>query len=54
MMEIINDSIDAVLDNIADARQSLDEKSLKEFEDVILHANNIFVAGIGRSGLVDL
>ncbi len=52
MMEIINDSIDAVLDNIADARQSLDEKSLKEFEDVILNANNIFVAGIGRSGLV--
>lgn len=52
MMEIINDSMDAILDNIASARQSLDEKSLKEFESIIMGVNNIFVTGIGRSGLV--
>ncbi|WP_298523896.1 6-phospho-3-hexuloisomerase [uncultured Methanobrevibacter sp.] len=51
-MEIINSSMDAILENITDARQSLDDDSLKEFESVILHVNNIFVAGIGRSGLV--
>ena len=52
MMEIINSSMDTILDNIESARQLLDEKSLKEFESIIMDVNNIFVTGIGRSGLV--
>ena len=50
-MEIMKTSIKAILDNIESAEEFLDEKSLDEFEDIIIAAKNIFVTGAGRSGL---
>ncbi|MEE0942729.1 MULTISPECIES: 6-phospho-3-hexuloisomerase [unclassified Methanobrevibacter] len=50
-MEIMKDSIKAILENIDSAQQFLDEESVDEFENIIINANNIFVTGAGRSGL---
>ncbi|MBE6492115.1 MAG: 6-phospho-3-hexuloisomerase [Methanobrevibacter sp.] len=50
-MEIMKDSIKAILENIDSAQQFLDEESVDEFENIIMDANNIFVTGAGRSGL---
>lgn len=50
-MEIMKDSINAILDNIENAVDYLDEKIIDEFEDEIIDAKNIFVTGAGRSGL---
>ena len=50
-MEIMKTSIKAILDNTESAEEFLDEKSLDEFEDIIIAAKNIFVTGAGRSGL---
>ena len=44
-------SIKAILDNIENAEEYLDEKSIDEFEDIIINSNNVFVTGAGRSGL---
>ena len=50
-MEIMKTSIKAILDNIENAEEYLDEKSIDEFEDIIINSNNVFVTGAGRSGL---
>ena len=50
-MEIMKDSINAILDNIENAVGYLDEDAIGEFEDKIISAKNIFVTGAGRSGL---
>ncbi len=50
-MEIMKTSIKAILDNIESAEGFLDEKSIDEFEDIIISAKNVFVTGAGRSGL---
>ncbi len=50
-MEIMKDSINAILDNIENAIEYLDDDVVEEFENVILNAENIFVTGAGRSGL---
>ena len=44
-------SIKAILDNIESAEEFLDEKTIDEFEDIIIGARNVFVTGAGRSGL---
>ena len=44
-------SIKAILENIEDAENYLDEKAIDEFEDIIINSENIFVTGAGRSGL---
>lgn len=44
-------SIKAILENIEIAEEYLDEKTIEEFEDIIINANNVFVTGAGRSGL---
>lgn len=44
-------SIKAILENIEIAEEYLDEKTIDEFEDIIINANNVFVTGAGRSGL---
>lgn len=44
-------SIKAILNNIEKAQEFLDEKTIDEFEDIIMDANNVFVTGAGRSGL---
>ena len=50
-MEIMKDSINAILDNIENAVGYLDEETVEKFENDILAAENIFVTGAGRSGL---
>ena len=50
-MEIMKTSIKAILENIEDAENYLDEKAIDEFEDIIINSENIFVTGAGRSGL---
>ena len=50
-MEIMKTSIKAILNNIETAQDFLDEKTIDEFEDIIIGANNVFVTGAGRSGL---
>ena len=44
-------SIAAILENIQNAEEYLDEESIEKFEDIIIGANNVFVTGAGRSGL---
>ena len=50
-MEIMKDSINAILGNIENAVDYLDEDIIDEFESAIIGAKNIFVTGAGRSGL---
>jgi 6-phospho-3-hexuloisomerase len=50
-MEIMKTSIKAILDNIESAEECLDEKSIDEFENIIIKSKNVFVTGAGRSGL---
>ena len=44
-------SINAILDNIKNAEEFLDEDAINEFEEIIMNSKNIFVTGAGRSGL---
>ena len=50
-MEIMKTSINAILDNIKNAEEFLDEETIYKFEDIIIESKNIFVTGAGRSGL---
>ena len=50
-MEFMISSIEAILDNIHDAEQYLNEEDVANFIEIITSANNIFVTGAGRSGL---
>jgi 6-phospho-3-hexuloisomerase len=50
-MEIMKTSIKAILDNIKNAEEFLDEDEIEKFEDIIIESKNIFVTGAGRSGL---
>ncbi|WP_407376189.1 6-phospho-3-hexuloisomerase [Methanobrevibacter sp.] len=50
-MEIMKDSIGAILDNINNAVEYLEEDVIDNFEDIIMASNNVFVTGAGRSGL---
>lgn len=44
-------SINAILNNIRNAEEFLDDEAIDEFENVIIRSKNIFVTGAGRSGL---
>ena len=44
-------SINAILNNIRNAEEFLDDEAIDEFENVIIQSKNIFVTGAGRSGL---
>ena len=44
-------SIAAILENIENAEEFLNEKDIEKFEDVIIKSSNVFVTGAGRSGL---
>ena len=50
-MEIMKTSINAILDNIQNAEEYLDENSIDKFEDIIIESKNVFVTGAGRSSL---
>ena len=47
----MKDSINAILKNIENAVDYLEEDVIEDFENEILNAENIFVTGAGRSGL---
>ena len=50
-MELMKNSINAILDNIEEAVEFLDEKDIDTFENIIIESKNVFVTGAGRSGL---
>ena len=50
-MEIMKTSIAAILDNIQNAEEFLNEDAIDKFENIIIGSENIFVTGAGRSGL---
>ena len=50
-MELMKSSIKAIIGNIVSAEEFLDEKSIDEFENIIMESKNVFVTGAGRSGL---
>lgn len=50
-MEIMKTSIAAILDNIQNAEEFLNEDAIDKFENIIIESKNIFVTGAGRSGL---
>lgn len=50
-MEYMISAIEAILDNIHDAEEYLNEEDIAQFIEIITTADNIFVTGAGRSGL---
>ena len=51
MMELMKNSIKAIIGNIVSAEEFLDEESIDKFENIIIGSENVFVTGAGRSGL---
>lgn len=51
-MMIINDAIAEIVGNIEELSDSLDEDTITQMIDLITTADNVFVLGLGRSGLV--
>ena len=50
-MELMKESIEAIIDNIHEAEEYLVAEDIDDFLDIIVSANNVFVTGAGRSGL---
>ena len=50
-MELMKESIDAILNNIETAEEYLNEEDIADFIDILTKSKNIFVIGAGRSGL---
>ena len=50
-MELMKNSINAILENIENAQNFLDEDAVDDFENIIIESKNVFVTGAGRSGL---
>ena len=51
-MDVMRESIDAIIGNIREAEELLIEEDVSNFLDVLRSSSNIFVTGAGRSGLV--
>jgi 6-phospho-3-hexuloisomerase len=51
MMELMKNSIKAIIGNIVSAEEFLDEESIDKFQNIIIGSDNVFVTGAGRSGL---
>lgn len=49
---IIKAAIKEITDNVIDASQSLEKDNIKKAIDVLTSSDNVFVMGMGRSGLV--
>jgi len=49
---ILNDAIDEIIDNVQSASDELDKKRVKEMLQLLTSCNNVFLLGLGRSGLV--
>ena len=50
-MELMKSSIDAIIGNIRDAEEYLNEEDIDKFLDIIVSSKNVFLIGAGRSGL---
>lgn len=49
---IINDAINEIIHNVQEVSRELDEETINEMMDIVISSKNIFVLGLGRSGLV--
>lgn len=49
---IVNDAINEITDNIKNVSDSIDEENINEMMDILMNSSNVFVVGLGRSGLV--
>lgn len=49
---ILNDAIDEIVDNIKGVSSEIDSESIEKMLDMLISANNVFIIGLGRSGLV--
>ncbi|MGC9517620.1 MAG: 6-phospho-3-hexuloisomerase [Methanomicrobiales archaeon] len=49
---IVNDAIDEILDNVKMVSLELDEDNVNEMCEILTTAENVFILGLGRSGLV--
>ena len=49
---ILNDAIQEIIDNVKSASDELDKKRVKEMLQLLTSCNNVFLLGLGRSGLV--
>ena len=49
---ILNDAIDEIIDNVKTASDELDKERVKEMLQLLTSCNNVFLLGLGRSGLV--
>jgi 6-phospho-3-hexuloisomerase len=49
---ILNDAISEIVDNVQSVSDELDPKVIKEMTDLMRSSKNVFLLGVGRSGLV--
>jgi 6-phospho-3-hexuloisomerase len=49
---ILNEAIDEILENVRSVSAGLDEESVLKMLDLLTTSNNVFILGLGRSGLV--
>jgi len=49
---ILNEAIDEMIDNIEQVSSEIDSESIMKMLDMLIEAKNVFIIGLGRSGLV--
>ena len=49
---IIEEAIDEIVNNVKDVAAEIDSKRINDMLDMLVSANNVFIIGLGRSGLV--
>lgn len=49
---ILNDAIEEIVDNVITVSDELDQNSVKEMLNLLRSCENVFLLGLGRSGLV--
>lgn len=49
---ILNDAIEEIIENVAAVSDELDQKSVNEMLQLLTSCKNVFLLGLGRSGLV--
>lgn len=49
---ILNQAIEEIVDNVLSVSDELEEENIKEMTDLLKNSKNVFVMGLGRSGLV--
>ncbi len=49
---ILNDAIQEIVDNVLSVTEELDSKNIEDMTELLQTSKNVFVMGLGRSGLV--